>query len=444
MPGPLQATRASAILRGFAVRGLSHEIAGDRSPACRRRRGSVWVPLDLSTRSCDMTGCAQARAAARATDRRWLLPAAPRSPPAAQERQRRAGRQGRRAAAGRRRPRSASSPSRRGRSAWSPSCRAGSKRRASRRCARAPPASCCKRLFRRRQRRQGRPAAVPDRLRALPGDASPARRPTLARAQANLTQAAAQAERYKPLLEANAISKQDYVNAVAAQKQAEADVAAAKASVQSGQINLGYAAVTAPISGPHRPRAGDRRRAGRPGRGDAARADPADQSDVRQLHPVDDRRAAPAPRHRQRQVQARRRRRCGAACSVVLEDGSVYPQPGKLLFSDLTRRPDLGPDHAARRGAEPDRRCCCRACTCGCGSSRPQTPTGIVVPQQAVHARHAPATRVMVVGADGKVAPRPVKVGARAGRQLGHPRRPEGRRAWSWSTASRSCAATRR
>ncbi|MGZ5275681.1 MAG: efflux RND transporter periplasmic adaptor subunit, partial [Caldimonas sp.] len=72
---------------------------------------------------------------------------------------------------------------------------------------------------------------------------------SLARAQANVTQATAQAERYKPLLEANAISKQDYVNAVAAQKQAEADVAAAKAAVQSGQINLGYASVTAPISG---------------------------------------------------------------------------------------------------------------------------------------------------------------------------------------------------
>ena len=43
----------------------------------------------------------------------------------------------------------------------------------------------------------------------------------LARAQANLTQAAAQAERYKPLLEANAISKQDFVNAVAAQKAAD-------------------------------------------------------------------------------------------------------------------------------------------------------------------------------------------------------------------------------
>src|SRR5215216_4557890 len=70
-----------------------------------------------------------------------------------------------------------------------------------------------------------------------------------ARAEANLAQATALAERYKPLVEANAISKQEYANAVAAQKQAEADVAVGKANVQTASINLGYAAVTAPISG---------------------------------------------------------------------------------------------------------------------------------------------------------------------------------------------------
>ncbi|HSV82433.1 MAG TPA: efflux RND transporter periplasmic adaptor subunit, partial [Ramlibacter sp.] len=72
---------------------------------------------------------------------------------------------------------------------------------------------------------------------------------SLARAQANLGQAAALADRYKPLVEANAISKQEYANAVAAQKQAEADVAAARAAVRTSEINLGYASVTAPISG---------------------------------------------------------------------------------------------------------------------------------------------------------------------------------------------------
>ncbi|RZI93265.1 MAG: efflux RND transporter periplasmic adaptor subunit, partial [Rubrivivax sp.] len=63
-----------------------------------------------------------------------------------------------------------------------------------------------------------------------------------ARAEANLAQAAALAERYKPLVEANAVSKQEYANAVAAQKQAEADVAVGRANVQTASINVGYAA----------------------------------------------------------------------------------------------------------------------------------------------------------------------------------------------------------
>src|SRR5205085_119002 len=72
---------------------------------------------------------------------------------------------------------------------------------------------------------------------------------SLARAEANAAQAKALAERYKPLVEANAVSKQEYANAVASQKAAEADVAVGRASVATAKINLGYAAVTAPISG---------------------------------------------------------------------------------------------------------------------------------------------------------------------------------------------------
>src|SRR5256885_363546 len=55
---------------------------------------------------------------------------------------------------------------------------------------------------------------------------------TQARAEANQAQALAQLERYRPLVAANAISKQDFVNAEAAYKQAQADVAAGKASVR--------------------------------------------------------------------------------------------------------------------------------------------------------------------------------------------------------------------
>ena len=57
---------------------------------------------------------------------------------------------------------------------------------------------------------------------------------SLQKAQANLASTTAQAERYKVLVAANAVSKQDYDNAVAAQGQAAADVATGKAAVDDG------------------------------------------------------------------------------------------------------------------------------------------------------------------------------------------------------------------
>src|ERR1700716_232923 len=72
---------------------------------------------------------------------------------------------------------------------------------------------------------------------------------SLARAQATLTSAKLLAQRYKPLTEAHAVSQRDYDNAVAAQDQAAADVASAKAAVDTAHINLAYTRVLSPISG---------------------------------------------------------------------------------------------------------------------------------------------------------------------------------------------------
>jgi membrane fusion protein (multidrug efflux system) len=71
----------------------------------------------------------------------------------------------------------------------------------------------------------------------------------LNKAQANLVAATAQAERYKVLVDGNAISKQAYDNAVAAQLQAQADVQAGKAAVGTAAINLAYTNVVSPIAG---------------------------------------------------------------------------------------------------------------------------------------------------------------------------------------------------
>ncbi|MGZ8261226.1 MAG: efflux RND transporter periplasmic adaptor subunit, partial [Caldimonas sp.] len=232
---------------------------------------------------------------------------------------------------------------------------------------------------------------------------------TLARAQATLTQASAQAERYKPLLEANAISKQDYINAVAAQKTAEADVAAARANLQTGQINLGYATVTAPISG----------RIGRAlvtegalvGQGEATQLAVVQQIDPMYVNFTQSTTEVLALR---RAVESGRFRRAdgadATAVQIVLEDGSVYAQPGKLLFSDLSVDPTSG--QITLRAEVPNPRgLLLPGMYVRVRVEQAGTPSGIVVPQQAVQ-RGSTGDSVMVVAADGTVAPRPVKVGS--------------------------------
>lgn len=68
-------------------------------------------------------------------------------------------------------------------------------------------------------------------------------------AEANAEAARALAARYKPLVEIEAISKQDYTNAVSQARQAEAAIAQNRAALQTAQINLRYTRVPAPISG---------------------------------------------------------------------------------------------------------------------------------------------------------------------------------------------------
>jgi membrane fusion protein (multidrug efflux system) len=237
---------------------------------------------------------------------------------------------------------------------------------------------------------------------------------TLARAQANLTQATALAERYKPLVEANAISKQEYANAVAAQKQAEAEVAAGRAAVQTAQINLGYASVVAPISG----------RIGRAlvtegalvGQGEATPL-----AIIQQIHPLYvnfTQSASEALALRRAMEQGRLKRVPGtdaALVHVVLEDGTEYPQPGKLLFSDLTVDPSSG--QVTLRAEVPNAN----------GVLLPglyvrvklevaRASNAVLLPQQAV-TRSSNGDSVMVVGGDGKVLPRPVKLGGNQGSQ---------------------------
>ena len=94
----------------------------------------------------------------------------------------------------------------------------------------------------------------------------------------------------------------------------------------------------------------------------------------------------------------------------MLEDGTEYGQPGKLLFSDLTVDPTSGQITLRAEVPNPNG-LLLPGMYVRVRLEQAQAEAGIVVPQQAV-TRGTNGDTVMVVGADGKVAPRPVKIGS--------------------------------
>jgi membrane fusion protein (multidrug efflux system) len=229
----------------------------------------------------------------------------------------------------------------------------------------------------------------------------------LGRAQANLTQASATASRYKPLVEANAISKQEYTNAVAAQKQAEADVASARAQVKIAQISVGYANVNAPISG----------RIGRALVTEGALVSAAEATQLAVIQQTDKmflnitQSATDLQRLRK---QAGGNGGGSVPVSVMLDDGSELPTKGRLLFSDVTVDPTTGQVNLRAEVPNTD-----NALLPGqyvrVRLSQASVPNGILVPQQAVTRGGAQGDTLMVVGADNKPMPRTVKIGSQQG-----------------------------
>jgi membrane fusion protein (multidrug efflux system) len=237
--------------------------------------------------------------------------------------------------------------------------------------------------------------------------ASQSAQASLARAEANAVQAKALADRYKPLVEANAVSKQEYANAVAAQKSAEADVAVGRASLQTAKINLGYATVTAPISG----------RIGRAlvtegalvGQGDSTQLAVIQQVNPLYVNFTQSANDVLKLRRAMESGQFKRADASGAASvRLVLEDGTEYPTPGKLLFTDLTV--DQTTAQVTLRAEIPNAK----------GDLLPglyvrvrieqaQVENAITLPQQAV-TRSQKGDTVTVVDAEGKMSQRTVKI----------------------------------
>jgi membrane fusion protein (multidrug efflux system) len=224
---------------------------------------------------------------------------------------------------------------------------------------------------------------------------------TLQRNEAALVTARAKAERYKPLAEAQAVSRQDYDDSVAASGEAVADIATAKAAIEQARINLQYTKVAAPISGRIS------RSAVTPGALVTADQTTA-LATVTQLDPiyVDVTQTATTLLRLEQELAAGKLQKSGpgtASVHLVFEDGSKYPLTGTLQFSEVTVDPGTGtvvlravfpnPQHLLLPGLYV----------------RAQLQEGtddkaLLVPQQGVsHNTHGDPT-VLVVDADRKVA----------------------------------------
>ncbi|WP_323940797.1 efflux RND transporter periplasmic adaptor subunit [Aeromonas hydrophila] len=230
----------------------------------------------------------------------------------------------------------------------------------------------------------------------------------LAKAQANEQSARLKAKRYAELVKVKAISSQEYDDADAAWKQQLAEIGAAKAALQTANINLAYTRITAPISG----------RIGKSAvtEGALVTAQQADSlTSIQQLDPmyVDVRQSTADLLRLKRQVAAGKLtqdEQKGARVSFQLEDGSTYGEEGSLQFSDVTVDETTG--MVTLRVIVPNpHQLLLPGMFMRATLQEGERAEGLLVPQTAVTRTPKGGATVMVVTADNKVALREVQLG---------------------------------
>lgn len=228
-----------------------------------------------------------------------------------------------------------------------------------------------------------------------------------ARAEATLNTVRLKAERYRELVKIKAVSQQDDDDAQAALKQAEADVAATKAAVETARINLSYTRVTAPISG----------RIGRSAVTDGAlvtASQPAALSTIQQLSSmyVDVTQSSAELLKLKQNLASGLLKSNGASkarVKLLLEDGSAYPLPGALKFSEVTVDPSTG--SITLRAVFPNpKQTLLPGMFVRAVLEEGESPQAILVPQRGVTRNPKGEAMVMIVGAEEKVEPRVIKV----------------------------------
>jgi membrane fusion protein, multidrug efflux system len=229
----------------------------------------------------------------------------------------------------------------------------------------------------------------------------------LARSQARLAKAKVDVDRYTPLVAQQAVSQQELDNALAAEREASAAVDAARANVAQAQLNLDWSRVTSPITGVvgiALAQVGDLVNP-QTLMTTVSQVDPikvhfniSEKEYLRYAERINDPGADPA---RQGNLE------------LVLDDGSVFPEKGKVLVAN--RQVDVRTGTMEVRGSFANPGNILRPGQYAKVRATMETKKGaLLVPQRAVSELQG-AYLVGVVGADGKADLRPVQPAERIG-----------------------------
>ncbi len=233
------------------------------------------------------------------------------------------------------------------------------------------------------------------------------------RAEATLGSARLKAERYQDLVKIKAVSQQDNDDAQAALKQAEADLASAKASVETARINLAYTKITAPISG----------RIGRSSVTDGALVKASQDTalaTIQQLSPIYvdvTQSSAELLKLKQSLASGLMKKDSASAqakVKLLLEDGTPYPLPGTLKFSEVTVEPSTG--SITMRAIFPNpRQILLPGMFVRAVLEEGVNEQAILAPQRGVTRNPKGGAMALVIGADEKVESRQIKVSRTVG-----------------------------
>lgn len=226
-----------------------------------------------------------------------------------------------------------------------------------------------------------------------------------AKVEASLSSLKLTESRYRELVKIKAVSQQDYDNAFAALKQGEAEVAVAKAAVESARINLAYTKISAPISG----------RIGRSLITDGALVTAGQAAALATIQQMDSmfvdvtQSTADMLKLKQNLASGVMKKSGSAKVKLILEDGTSYPLSGTLKFSEVTVDQSTG--SVVLRAIFPNpKKELLPGMFVRAVLEEGMNENAILVPQRGVTRTPKGDAIVMTVGADEKVEPRPIKV----------------------------------